>query len=598
MFAWEEFGWEPHDEPAYLTGPQKYQKFVEQFPVEFVTLAEYMDKYGKNPRETVYLNMDSWKKLLTWGLGGDQLRILDRKVEGILLAAERFDVVASDLGARSQAGDLTRGWKNLLASQSHDVSLCEYSRWQGDRMAPLDRLEDYHNFTWGGIGYNHLDAALKDGKAVLDASLDMVVKRIGSQSGKQGQKVATVFNPSGWERTETVTTGRIYPLPDKMKGVVVKDSAGRVMPSQVIKREVNGEQNLVTGEVAFRAEKVPSLGYDTYYLEFMSEEVAGASTELRVDTVNLTMENSLVKVKLNPKTGAVSSLVDKRTGQEMLNAQKSAFPVFKGRANPEYRLRIREKDNVEFDSSISQAEIRWIEKGPLRATVKARHNWPLLKFETYVTLYESVPYVEVTSRVLADVPPAADAIDENNRFPAEIREGYWFSFAPGFPISSVVRDFPLAIEATEKNYFHALTFVDLIGKDSGLLVLHPGTQYFKRDSSGVISNLVMREWESYFSKEFGWPRYSEYRHVLLPHSLNFTNAERLRAAEQFSQKMITVVGDPQAGNLPKRNGFLSMSPESVQLLALRKKESGGTELRVVEVEGREMPANIKSWLGP
>ena len=134
----------------------------------------------------------------------------------------------------------------------------------------------------------------------------------------------------------------------------------------------------------------------------------------------------------DPKTGAVSSLVDKQTGQEMLDAQKSAFPVFKGRANPEYRLRVREKDNVEFDSSISQAEIRWVEKGPLRATVKARHNWPLLKFETYVTLTEGVSYVEVTSRVLADVPPAADALDANHRFPAEIKEGYWYSFAPSF----------------------------------------------------------------------------------------------------------------------------------------------------------------------
>ena len=25
--------------------------------------------------------MDDWNKLLTWGLGGDQLRVMDRKVE-------------------------------------------------------------------------------------------------------------------------------------------------------------------------------------------------------------------------------------------------------------------------------------------------------------------------------------------------------------------------------------------------------------------------------------------------------------------------------------------------------------------------------------
>jgi hypothetical protein len=71
---------------------------------------------------------------------------------------------------------------------------------------------------------------------------------------------------------------------------------------------------------------------------------------------------------------------------------------------------------------------------------------------------------------------------------------------------------------------------------------HPGTQYFKRDRDGVFSNLVMREWESYFTGEYGWPRYSEFHHALLPHPPNFTNADRVRAAEGFSQKLITVVG--------------------------------------------------------
>ena len=123
-----------------------------------------MDKYGADPKETVYLNMDSWDKSLTWGIGGDQLRILDRKVEGVLLAAERFDALASTLEAQAKPGLLEKAWKDLLASQSHDVGLCEYSRWQGDRMAPVDRIEDLHNFTWGALGYNHLDAAQKQVK--------------------------------------------------------------------------------------------------------------------------------------------------------------------------------------------------------------------------------------------------------------------------------------------------------------------------------------------------------------------------------------------------------------------------------------------------
>ena len=57
--------------------------------------------------------------------------------------------------------------------------------------------------------------------------------------------------------------------------------------------------------------------------------------------------------------------------------------------------------------------------------------------------------------------------------------GYWLSFAPAFEIQKVLRDYPLAVEPTEKMNFHGRTFADLLGKDFGLLVLHPGTQWFR-----------------------------------------------------------------------------------------------------------------------
>jgi alpha-mannosidase len=626
IFTWEEFGWEPPEEPAYLKTPEKYKKFAEESPVEFVTLKDYLDEYGSGATESIYLNMDAWTKLLTWGLGGDQLRVMDRKVEGTLLAAERFDAIAATLGAKNKARLLEEAWKHLLTSQSHDAGLCEYSRWQGDRMAPLDRLEDYHNFTWGAIGYNHLEAAEKQGKEALEASLAQVVSRIGSEAGKRGQLAVTVFNPCAWERTDLATTGRIYPVREKAKDLVVKDRSGRVVPSQIIKSHKDKQGNLVVADLAFLAEKVPSVGYDTYYLQFTPETAQPAATDLRIDEPQLELENEYLKIKLGSKHGAIVSLVDKRIGREMLDAAKSAFPVFKGTPNQDYCLRsvfIQEKYHRQaspipalFDSStsiavyegtekitapageadwraLSRSAIRWIEKGPLRATVKTAHQWPLLKFESYVTLCAGLPWVEVVSRVLAEIPPAPDTLGPDNRFPAEIKQGYWLTFAPGFQPASVVRDFPLGIEPTERQVFQARTFVDLVGKDAGLLVLHPGTQYFKRESDGVFSNLVMREWESYFTGEYGWPRYSEYHHALLPHGANFTNAERVRAAEGFSQKLLTVVGSPQRGSLPQRKGFVSVTPSSAHLMVLRAKERQGFELRLLEIEGKNGSASVE-----
>ena len=419
LFTWEEFGWEPPDEPSYLKTSEKYAADRQRVPGG-IRHAEGLSRPARQRRrpEPVYFRMDDWNKLLTWGLGGDQLRVMDRKVEGTLLAAERFDAIAASLGAKDHARVLDKAWKNLLTSQSHDVGLCEYSRWQGDRMAPLDRLEDKHNFTWGAIGYNHLDAAEEQGQEVLAASLNTIAGRIGSATAKHGDLAVTVFNPSAWERTGMATTGRIYPLRAGTQGVVLRDGAGRVVPSQITKSEKDTAGNLIVADLTFVASGVPSLGYDTYYLDFLPRTVAPPETDLRIDEPQLAMENEFLKVRLSPKFGAIISLYDKRTGREMLDAEKGAFPIFKGTPNQDYELYSEEALKLHrrnasaipafYDTSkselfyaeaaaslasagamppaIEDSWIRWIEKGPVRATVKARHVLGLLTFETYVTV--------------------------------------------------------------------------------------------------------------------------------------------------------------------------------------------------------------------
>jgi alpha-mannosidase len=581
IFAWEEFGWESPEQPAYLTSPAKYQTLGS---VEFVTLQEYLDKYGAQIRETMYLPMDAWNKSLTWGLGGDQIRMLDRQVDGLLLAAELFDGVAAALGGVSQVNELEKAWRDLLAAQSHDVGLCEYSRWQGDRMAPYDRIEDLHNFTWGAIGYNHLDAAQRQGRAVLDNALRRLGTLVGSAANKQGDLAAIVFNPQGWERSGLVTTGRIYPVPPPSRVVTVRDQAGRVVPSQMVSRPNDAGDNLEVAEIAFRATGVPAAGYDTYYLQFSAESPASEGTDLRVDQAALTMENQFVRVRLDSTTGGVASLVDKSSGQELLSAAQGAFPRFTGRPNP--NLSTKPNPPAFYDSAKSTASIDWLAEGPLWTTLRAQHAWPYLKFETRVTLSAASPYVEITTRVLAQLPPHSDAA------PADIKEGYWVSLVPNFPVAHVLRDFPFGVEETNNPAFHALTFVDLLGADQGLLVLHAGTQYFRREDSGAVSNLMMREWESHFTKEYGWPIYAQYRHGLWPHSGKLSHAERLRAATEFARPMDCVCDQPGSGDLPGSRSFLSVSPSNVQLSAFRARRGGGYELRIVETDGSPAEATV------
>ena len=80
---------------------------------------------------------------------------------------------------------------------------------------------------------------------------------------------------------------------------------------------------------------------------------------------------------------------------------------------------------------------------------------------------------------------------------------------------------------------------------------------------------------------------------MVPHAGSITHGDRVRAAEAFSQKLITVVGKPLAGTLPPRQTFVQVEPKNLQVLAFRKKEGPGFEIRAVEVEGKQGPASIK-----
>jgi len=527
LFTWEEFGWESPEQPAYLSAPARYQALTEQQPVEFVTLKEYLDKHGAGPQEVVSLRMDDWDKSLTWGLGGDQVRIMDRKVEGMLLAAEMFDAVASTLGAPSQARSLDEVWKHLLAAQSHDVGLCEYSRWQGDRMAPANRIEDFHNFTWGTIGYHHLDAAQQQAQSLLDASLKHIAARTSANAGSRLTQALKVFNPLGWPRTDMVMTGRIYPIPGGTRQLSVRNRAGQAVPFQVIRQMQDANGNLEVAEMAFAATDLPSAGYDTYYLDFLPQSAPAVETALRLDQSSLVIENEHLRVRLDPATRGVAALLHKPTGHDMLDGADGAFPRLSGRPNP--NLSRKPNPPAFFDTAKSKAQLDWLAKGPLQAELRARHSLPYLEFETRVSLAAGAPYVEVYVRILCQVPPHSDAA------PANIKEGYWLSLRPAFPVTEVLRDFPFGIEETRNTTFHALTLVDLLGKEGGLLVLHPGTQFFRRDEGGAVGNLVMREWESHFTREYGWPIYAEYRYRLMPHAPGMTHSDRLRAASAFSR---------------------------------------------------------------
>ena len=597
---WTEFGWEK------LTGksinkfdPELFRALSAQFDVEYLTVEQYLDRESAAGSAAIPVKrpiVDDFTKLLPWGIGGDQLRRFGREVEATLHAAERFEAVAHLLdGKFDGTAALYEAWRQFLAAQSHDVSLCEYTRHQG-ATPPADPVLDTHFQTWGSYGYRFMDDAVAAGRKVLGQALGLIAQSVNTAAAPAGSRTAVVFNACGFARAALVTTGPLQLEELKLSAVHVCDAAGQPVPSQLIAAERNAAGQLVCADVAFPARALPSLGYDTFYL---LPGAGAATTDLRVDRGALVLENTKVRVSLDPVSGAVRSLFDKAGGRELLSNGVQPFPTLTGEANGSSPLARPPQTPVPpYDTSKTQAQFTWIETGPLRARVRATHpDTRGLRFEITVTLMAESADVDVGVRVFSDLPPKTGEAKVNGwQFPLEIHEGYWLELAPGFAVETVLRDYPFGAEPCRKDAVQTLSWLDLMAADgSGLLVVHSGTQYFKRRAKGSFANLVLREWESHFTGEFGWPRTCAYRYVLRPHAAGFTNTERVQAVAAFDHKPRCVVGVPQAGALPPRHSFLSITGAT---LSAFRREPGvkGSELRLIECDGQAAQARVATSL--
>jgi alpha-mannosidase len=598
---WVEFGWGPNElegKTANKFFASRFRELSEKFNVKYTTLSEYIEKYGNQAKERISWRMDDFHKLQPWGVGGDQLRREGRETEALLLAAERFEAVARMIGLdRNREPEMEDAWNHLLIAQSHDASLCEYwpgldDPWVKEFVSATGTVEENKNVnTWGTLGSRHMQVARKTAGQILDTALGGVSAAVDTAKTKKGEIAIIVFNSCSESRDAIVATGKCQFKNSVSGEIVVYDAEGRQVPSQLLAVEKNQSGDIVAADVAFQARQLPSIGYATYYMGRAKPERPQA-TGLKIADTGFGLENEFLSLELDSTNGAITRLIDKRQGQDLIDGKRCPFPVFNGRPNKEHPAAQGVPD--EYSSLTSKAEISWVERGPVRAVIKTVHHWPKVRMEQLITLQAGQPFVESRIQLQADVPPPPGEGKINGwQFPLEIEEGYWLSFAPAFKPVSVIRDFPFGVEATSKEAIDSLTFMDLVGPQGGILVVHGGTQYFKRNSDGVFSNLAIREWNSHFlPKQYGWPALADYRFRLFPHSGAFTNVDRLKAVEAFDQQPICRLEPLHAGKLPGQRSFISSGGGGL-ITSFRSVGPKGYELRVIEQNGQSADARVK-----
>jgi alpha-mannosidase len=162
-----------------------------------------------------------------------------------------------------------------------------------------------------GIGVNYLEARrnLRDvrraGTEVIQDSLEEIAAHINTLG--EGTPVL-VFNTLWWPRTEVVEMEA--QLPGPAKDISVSDAAGKAADTQLLSMDPATHR----GRFLLLA-SAPALGYKIYFVRGVSQATPLASTmKATVDA----LENDLVRVKIDPRTGCMTGLLDKRSNQESL----------------------------------------------------------------------------------------------------------------------------------------------------------------------------------------------------------------------------------------------------------------------------------------
>jgi hypothetical protein len=226
-------------------------------------------------------------------------------------------------------GDFGTWWEDGAASSARETALCRraeeravtaemlhslaavlgkapYPKWDFDELWRNILLYDEH--TWGAAGSISAPTAEQTVKQwEVKGSFARQADAASGHLLESGMvKLAqllpatdlVVFNPLAWSRTDLVTTVQA--------GAVQDVKTKRKLPCQ----------ELPEGGSCFVATDLPSVGYRSYRRVAPAGPVANA-----VQFSGNQMENEFYRVSLDPKSGGLTSILDKETGRELIDAE-------------------------------------------------------------------------------------------------------------------------------------------------------------------------------------------------------------------------------------------------------------------------------------
>jgi alpha-mannosidase len=489
-----------------------------------------------------------------------------RRSEENVLNAEKFASLALLYGRPYPQDGMLMSWKNLLFEHFHDI------------------------MPGSGIAVNYVDAqrSLENvDRAVNDITLASI-REIAAHVDTQREGVPVMlFNSQSWPRTDVVELQA--QLPQAAQNIQVVDAEGKPADTQLlaIDRDTHRAHFLLLSHT-------PSLGYATYFVRgATAAPAAGSRLKASADT----LENEFVRVKIDPQTGCMTSLFDKRSGTESLARAQTDTGGPKnsvcGNLLQTFVDKPKQWDAWNIDADFEKQhwdldkadEVKLIESGPLRAVIQVKNHFQNSTFIRDITLYAGVPRVDVKMQaewhekhILLKVAFPVSAHSDKATY--EI------------PFGSVQRPTTRNTPAEQAQFeVPAQRWADISDGKHGFSLLNDCKYGY--DAKGNVLRLSLLR-----SPEYPDPHadegHHEFTYSLYPHSGNWKQALTIRQGYELNYKLISLPVEKHQGALPAEHSFLQVPSENVIVSAVKKAEDDNSlVVRFYEWAGKQGDVTIQ-----
>ncbi|MGH9449251.1 MAG: alpha-mannosidase [Terriglobia bacterium] len=555
------------------------------FPtLKFGTAQGFFDDVNNNLST---LNLPVWKSELylqfhrgTYTTQAESKRRM-RESEVLMLESEKFCSLAMLHGREYPQPKFEDCWRRVCFDQFHDM------------MAGSGLHVNYEDEA------ENLEFVKETAHPQLTGSLDTLTARIDTRG--PGVPVA-VFNPLSWERNDVKEVE--VQFPGRVAKVEVRDPEGHVMPSA----EISRDESTATVKLRFLARSVPAMGCKVYRA-VPAEHPRDAASTLKVD--GTTMENEFLRVVVDPTTGCVTSLVNKKLGKNILKpgANGNLLETFVDKPKQFDAWNIGWPYEQTKKELVAADDVKLVENTPVRAVVRVKKHFQNSSFVQDICMYPGIARADVhmhadwhEKHIMLKVAFPLNIAPEKATYEIPYGtierpaiptgpDGKKVPFTEATEIGKRLHKFdPLLAQEAEFEVC-AQQWGDLSQDGRGLSVLNACKFGYDTVEPGTIRLTLLRSPTSPDPIADQGPH--DFTYAMYPHAGSWREAGTEFAGYELNYPVLARAVEAHGGPLPSAHSFVQIEPQNVILTALKKAEDDNSLVfHFFEFEGKDSQVRL------